>query len=1035
MNKSYKVVFSKARGASIVTNEIAKSHQCKKTSSVVVAACIGSLLGFVSSESLASDTIKPATGFRINASSENNIYSAEVANALYASTFQNGISVTGSSFYFSGRIKNGNHNYAGLNLTVPSILVNSARTGIEANIAKSTLGCDSTSNIEFNTSMLGINALRESNLTLTANKINFIVGSDEKNKVATGIYVTASPYKTDAQTAVVLKGGEEVSLNASLTNLSSHAATVIGTYGSGTSNGLPGSTVKLSGDKVTLKASSAGTKNSSVAYGIHTRQTDDISISGKDISIAAEANKYAFGIRNDYQNDLSGANITIGTAETEKVTIQGTSINEKAYGILAAVIANGTSGAITVPGRPNKAEGAVSTASLMTPVALEAPAAASSSKRGHITVLGKEINVGATSKGMASAVELQDNNVATIGGSDSIVNVNATSSDDSAYGISALTGSSITVNGEELNVVASGKSSHGIWVQNNTTASTEDVASVTINSKKTMIKANTALTAMSQGNLVVNGDIETDSKTAILARGKAKVSVNETGAHTVKLIGDIDFNYDGASSGTTTDATVNLKLTNANSSWGGNAKTSVDPSTTGTPSEDLLKSNLNMTLSNEASWTPTAVDESVNSSKQTAVNTLALDGGVINLKNGGASNVEVNTLTGSGTINADVNKSDDGTFTAAGKITAKNATGAKFNVVAQNITADDVSDADAAFAAVNGVVGVDGAIVTSRIQEGAIKGALTQTVDADGNTTTAPQEENTKLDAYNTISSMATLAWRHDMNDLNKRMGELRDSPEGVGSWVRFYGSEQEYGRQNITSKSTSVQVGGDVDVGNSWKVGGAFTYTDGSSTYANGTSDNKAYGVAAYGTWLAENGLFVDMIGKYSRLSSDFDLADMSGKSKNNAYSASVEAGWHLPFAGLAFIEPQAELTYGLVAGDDFTTSNNVRFNQKDTKSLIGRIGLRTGFHFPEQKGTVYARASVLHDWKSESEFTASLVTDPSVSKTLKDDIGGTYYEFGVGANFNWTKNAYSYVDLEKQNGGDVKENWRWNVGFRYVW
>ncbi len=282
---------------------------------------------------------------------------------------------------------------------------------------------------------------------------------------------------------------------------------------------------------------------------------------------------------------------------------------------------------------------------------------------------------------------------------------------------------------------------------------------------------------------------------------------------------------------------------------------------------------------------------------------------------------------------------------------------------------------------------------------------------------------------------MATMAWRHDMNDLTKRMGELRDSPEGIGSWVRFYGSEQEYGRQNMTSKSTSVQLGSDYDIGSGWKVGGAFTYTDGTSKYDNGSSDNKAYGVAAYGSWLADNGAFVDLIGKYSRLSSDFELSSMDGKSKNNALSASVEAGWHIPFAEFAFVEPQAELTYGVVLGDDFTTSNGVKISQEDTEALIGRLGVRTGFHFPNKKGTVYARASVLHDFKGESEFTASLVDDASVRSTMKDDIGGTYYEIGVGANFNWTDNAYSYVDLEKQNGSDVKENWRWNVGFRYVW
>ena len=537
---------------------------------------------------------------------------------------------------------------------------------------------------------------------------------------------------------------------------------------------------------------------------------------------------------------------------------------------------------------------------------------------------------------------------------------------------------------------------------------------------------------MSQGRIYINGDLETESKTAVLARGNALVSVNESGNNTVKLTGDVDFNYNGTNSGTTTDAVVNINLSNANSSWIGNSKTSVD---SGTPTEDKLTGQLNLGLSNGATWTPTEINTSVNNSRAEALASVTLNNGVINLTNDGAESVDIKNLSGNGTVNTDVTKSNDGTLTAAGKLNVQSGT-PKLSIVAQGITADDVAD-NSQLAAITDVVNDEGSSAVSKtttVKEGAVKGEITQITDPAGNTSTT-QGSNSKLSAFNSISAMSTMAWRHDMNDLTKRMGELRDSPEGIGSWVRFYGSEQEYGRQNVTSKSTSVQLGSDYDIGSGWKVGGAFTFTDGTAKYDNGSSDNKAYGIAAYGSWLADNGAFVDLIGKYSRLSSDFELNSMDGKSKNNALSASVEAGWHIPFAKLAFIEPQAELTYGVVLGDDFTTSNGVKISQEDTEALIGRVGVRTGFHFPNKKGTVYARASVLHDFNGESEFTASLVNDASVRSTVKDDIGGTYYEIGVGANFNWTDNAYSYVDLEKQNGGDVKENWRWNVGFRYVW
>lgn len=618
-------------------------------------------------------------------------------------------------------------------------------------------------------------------------------------------------------------------------------------------------------------------------------------------------------------------------------------------------------------------------------------------------------------------------------------------------------GGLIKLNSDSVVIDVSSESgiAYGILAQNSTTHSTaEQKSEVIINANNTLINVRSGvsgnasgLVGLSEGTIRINGNLTVNADSAIVARGNSVIRINENNNATVKLNGNINFNYDKATSGTDVDADVLVNLTGADSVWNGSSITSYS---TGKPtSEDALKVNkLKIELSDGATWNPIVVNNT-SSDPQTKgitdipINVLSLNNGIINIKNS-SQTVQVQNLSGTGgTINVAA-AAENGAITKVGTFSVSKVTedNVALNVNATGINADDIDDAEAAMSAMQNAVKVaesgsntNTPSVTNTISEGAVKGAILQTVNADGTTTAVTQTENTKLTAFNSVSAMGTMAWRHDMNDLTKRMGELRDSPEGIGSWVRFYGSEQEYGRQNVTSKSTSVQLGSDYDIGSGWKVGGAFTYTDGTSKYDNGSSDNKAYGVAAYGSWLADNGAFVDLIGKYSRLSSNFELSSMDGKSKNNALSASVEAGWHIPFAELAFVEPQAELTYGVVLGDDFTTSNGVKISQEDTEALIGRLGVRTGFHFPNKKGTVYARASVLHDFKGESEFTASLVDDASVRSTMKDDIGGTYYEIGVGANFNWTDNAYSYVDLEKQNGGDVKENWRWNVGFRYVW
>ena len=617
-------------------------------------------------------------------------------------------------------------------------------------------------------------------------------------------------------------------------------------------------------------------------------------------------------------------------------------------------------------------------------------------------------------------------------------------------------GGVINVNAKSVVVDVNSKTwAYGLYSQNKSTTADSDFSTININADDIYINASTtgaredgyeanAMVVQSQGVMNINGNLEAHATTNVIsARGHGVLRINEDGLHSTKLYGNIDFNYDKKTSGTVADATVIINLSGKDSIWVGNSSTSYG---SGRPAAEsyLGVTGLQVALQNGAVWEPTIVNEAdydqTDHVAYTPLNLLALNDGTINIKNAGQT-VKVQNLKGSGgTINVAA-EAENGAITSVGKLSIGQVaedSAVNLAVNATGINADDVSDAGAAMAAVQDAVQVSSGkaeSVTSAIAEGAVKGAIQQTVNADGTVSAVRQEENTKLASLGSLGVVGLLAWRHETNDLTKRMGELRDSPEGIGGWVRLYGSEQEYARRGLTSKSTSVQAGSDFSVGGGWKAGGAFSYTDGSASLANGSADNDAWSLAGYGTWMAENGLFVDLIAKYGRLTNDFTIASMKGKAKNNAYSASVEAGWHLPVSQYGFIEPQAELTYGAVQGDDFTTSSGVLVSQDDAKSLVGRLGVRTGLHFPEKKGTVYARASILHDFKGDSQFTASLASNSAVRSTVQDDIGGTYYEMGLGASFNWTKSASTYLDLERQGGGEVKENWRWNAGFRYVW
>ncbi len=395
--------------------------------------------------------------------------------------------------------------------------------------------------------------------------------------------------------------------------------------------------------------------------------------------------------------------------------------------------------------------------------------------------------------------------------------------------------------------------------------------------------------------------------------------------------------------------------------------------------------------------------------------------------NVGAGSYAVTSLSGTGNTLRFTNLADN--------------TGVVFDALVTDLslaaagTANDqfASPDDAARAVLEAVTFTDPATTLGAtdlvVEEGAVNDGLTARVGEDGTLSNVRVTENTKLSALGSLTLLGAFQWRHDMAGLSRRAGELRDAPQGVGTWVRAYGTNLSYG--GVDNTNSSIQVGADTDAGGGWKLGAAFSYTDGSSDLAGGSAESDAYGLALYGTYLKENGAFVDLIAKVSRLESDFTIREMTGSIDNNAWSVSVEAGHRFAFADRAFVEPQIALTYGRVSGDDFVTGNGVRVQQDDFTSLVGRAGARAGFFLPEKKGTLYARFSVLNDFEGELDTRASA---GNARKTVHDDIGGTWVEYGVGANFNFTPSTYGYVDFERTSGGEVDEDLRWNAGVRFV-
>ena len=268
---------------------------------------------------------------------------------------------------------------------------------------------------------------------------------------------------------------------------------------------------------------------------------------------------------------------------------------------------------------------------------------------------------------------------------------------------------------------------------------------------------------------------------------------------------------------------------------------------------------------------------------------------------------------------------------------------------------------------------------------------------------------------------------RAHMNDMNKRLGELRDANGDLGVWTRMVRGESEY--KNVKAQYNQYQLGYDekLSVDNRWTVGAAVTFAEGDASYGYGSTEDKSTAFAIYGSKLNNDGTFVDLIARYARLESDVDDQAGKGDLSANSMSVSAEFGKRIQQGNGLWIEPQVELTYGTLEDAEMQLGGKT-VQVGDMDSLIGRVGFRIGQDI--EKGNVYARASYLYDFDGETETS---FTNGTATRYFKDDLGGGWWEVGVGANINLSKATYIYADVEKTFGGEVDTNWQWNLGVRY--
>lgn len=266
-----------------------------------------------------------------------------------------------------------------------------------------------------------------------------------------------------------------------------------------------------------------------------------------------------------------------------------------------------------------------------------------------------------------------------------------------------------------------------------------------------------------------------------------------------------------------------------------------------------------------------------------------------------------------------------------------------------------------------------------------------------------------------------------------------RTNPQNFGAWVRWNGGAYDYDDRDLSNDFNTIEVGGDVKVSPSWVLGASFSYTKGDGDFQQGETESDAYAGALYALWTHEKGSFVDMVMKAGRISSDFDFYNLKGGAEDHGtldqtgFILSVETGHRFALPMNTFVEPQIQVQYSRLSSVGETTAVR-RVDLDASSSLIGRVGVMAGLQCPNDRGTVWVKASALRDFKGDVDGVVSMA-DGSSAYNISEELDQNWAELALGADVKVSDNVYAFADVQKSFGGDIELDWRANVGAKIVW
>ena len=266
-----------------------------------------------------------------------------------------------------------------------------------------------------------------------------------------------------------------------------------------------------------------------------------------------------------------------------------------------------------------------------------------------------------------------------------------------------------------------------------------------------------------------------------------------------------------------------------------------------------------------------------------------------------------------------------------------------------------------------------------------------------------------------------------DLNGIHQRLGEMKNGEKG-NVWVRNVNSRQKLGALSTGKRETSgfkqnvhgLQVGADAAVTDNLRVGGFVGRSQANVDFNGHYGDGKvrSNSVGLYAAYLADNGIYVDNIVKYSRLHANSDHTE---KRHYNAYTISSELGKRFSLANDWTITPQAQLAWTHISSQE---------NEDSLSSVYSRIGLRVAKGFALSNGWNLQPYAEINAITSKNRSSKIHYTNSAL------DVASSRgrFESVVGLNAGFANHRFG-LEVSRADGKNFDKPYAIQAVYRYQW